>query len=106
MGWLLSRMTGNALDPCLPPRVENKRVLVPRPQGSRNRAILNKEFMAALLRHFRREGKRAIARMARTPTRISLGYGLHSPLLARLGRTDRLQKGPFIGVKRTCAPRP
>ena len=37
-----------------------------RPRGSRNRAILNEEFIAALLRHFRREGERAIARMART----------------------------------------
>src|SRR5262245_9085951 len=36
-----------------------------RPRGSRNRAILNEEFIAALLRHFRREGERAIARMAR-----------------------------------------
>ena len=37
-----------------------------RPHGSRNRAILNEELIAALLRHFRREGERAIARMART----------------------------------------
>ena len=37
-----------------------------RPRGSRNRAILNEEFIAALLRHFRREGERAITRMART----------------------------------------
>jgi histidinol dehydrogenase len=37
-----------------------------RPRGSRNRAILNEEFIAALLRHFRREGERAIARMAAT----------------------------------------
>src|SRR5262245_27224824 len=36
-----------------------------RPRGSRNRAILNEEFIAALLRHFRRDGERAIARMAR-----------------------------------------
>ena len=35
-----------------------------RPHGSRNRAILNEEFIAALLRHFRRDGERAIARMA------------------------------------------
>jgi hypothetical protein len=35
-----------------------------RPRGSRNRAILNEEFIAAMLRHFRREGERAIARMA------------------------------------------
>jgi hypothetical protein len=35
-------------------------------RGSRNRAILNEEFIAALLRHFRREGERAIARMAAT----------------------------------------
>jgi hypothetical protein len=32
--------------------------------GSRNRAILNEEFIAALMRHFRRDGERAIARMA------------------------------------------
>jgi hypothetical protein len=37
-----------------------------RPRGSRNRAILNEEFIGALLRHFRREGERAIARMAAT----------------------------------------
>ena len=37
-----------------------------RPHGSRNRAILNEEFIAALLRHFRREGERAISRMAAT----------------------------------------
>src|SRR6476661_1949242 len=37
-----------------------------RPHGSRNRAILNEEFIAALLRHFRREGERAITRMAAT----------------------------------------
>src|SRR5262245_2927866 len=37
-----------------------------RPRGSRNRAILNEEFIAALLRHFRREGERAIAPMAAT----------------------------------------
>jgi hypothetical protein len=37
-----------------------------RPRGSRNRAILSEEFIAALLRHFRRDGERAIARMART----------------------------------------
>src|SRR6476660_5269742 len=37
-----------------------------RPHGSRNRAILNEEFIAALLRHFRRDGERAIARMAAT----------------------------------------
>src|SRR5262245_66547976 len=37
-----------------------------RPRGSRNHAILNEEFIAALLRHFRREGERAIARMAGT----------------------------------------
>ena len=37
-----------------------------RPRGSRNRAILNEEFIAALLRHFRRDGERAIARMAAT----------------------------------------
>jgi len=37
-----------------------------RPHGSRNRAILNEEFIAALLRHFRRQGERAIARMAKT----------------------------------------
>src|SRR5690349_21632626 len=37
-----------------------------RPRGSRNRAILNEEFIAALLRHFRRDGDRAIARMAAT----------------------------------------
>ena len=37
-----------------------------RPRGSRNRAILNEEFIAALLRHFRREGERAITRMAAT----------------------------------------
>jgi hypothetical protein len=37
-----------------------------RPHGSRNRAILNEELIAALLRHFRREGERAIARMAKT----------------------------------------
>ena len=35
-----------------------------RPHGSRNSAILNEEFIAALLRHFRREGERAISRMA------------------------------------------
>ncbi len=35
-----------------------------RPHGSRNRSILNEEFIAALLRHFRREGERAITRMA------------------------------------------
>jgi hypothetical protein len=29
-----------------------------------NRALLNEEFIAALLRHFRREGERGIARMA------------------------------------------
>src|SRR5262245_20664931 len=37
-----------------------------RPRGSRNRAILNEEFIAAMLRHFRRDGERAIARMAAT----------------------------------------
>jgi hypothetical protein len=37
-----------------------------RPRGSRNRATLNEEFIAALLRHFRREGERAITRMAAT----------------------------------------
>jgi hypothetical protein len=37
-----------------------------RPRGSRNRAILNEEFIAALLRHFRRHGEGAIARMAAT----------------------------------------
>jgi hypothetical protein len=37
-----------------------------RPRGSRNRAILNEEFIAALLRHFRKDGERAIARMAAT----------------------------------------
>jgi hypothetical protein len=35
-----------------------------RPRGSRNRATLNEEFIAALLRNFRREGERAIARVA------------------------------------------
>ena len=37
-----------------------------RPRCSRNRAILNEEFISALLRHFRRNGERAIARMAAT----------------------------------------
>jgi hypothetical protein len=37
-----------------------------RPRGSRNRATLNEEFIAALLRHFRRGGERAISRMAAT----------------------------------------
>jgi hypothetical protein len=40
-------------------------VIAAAPRGSRNRAILNEEFLAALLCHFRREGERAIARMAR-----------------------------------------
>ena len=37
---------------------------------SRNRALLNEEFIAALLRHFRREGERAITRMANAAGRV------------------------------------
>ena len=60
-----------------------------RPRGSQNRATLSEEFIAALLRSFRRKGERAIDRVASTqPTNfLKLVAGL-VPREHRVEQTD------------------